>query len=270
MVRRPFLIVPAFLIIAAAVSAQTRVPDAETYGNPALYAERRAEWLARVDKAPNNVDVLEGAADFFIIRERPLAQDLYERARGLEPNNPQWVEKLAQLHRLNAANGDVAAARAALAALEEARAMTPPTEQGLPTGLPMAAFDAGDLVKARAYATQLLEAAANTSARDWNYGNAIHQANLVLGRIAVTEGRLADAAKYLLTAGETPGSPQLNSFGPNMTLARDLLERGDTASVLKYFELCGKFWKMGGERLATWTAQVQAGRIPQFGANLRY
>ena len=268
--RRSLLIVPAFLIIAAAASAQSRVPDAETYGNPALYAERRAEWLARVDKMPANVDVLEGAADFFLIRERSLAQGLYERARALEPNNPRWVDKLAQLHRLNAASGDLVEARSALAALEQARNMTAPTEQGLPTQLPMAAFEAGDLVKARAYSTQLLEAAGNTSPRNWDYGNAIHQANLVLGRIAVTEGRLPDAAKYLLAAGDTPGSPQLNSFGPNMSLARDLLERGDTTSVLKYFELCGKFWKMCGDRLATWAAQVQAGRVPQFGANLRY
>lgn len=267
--RPSLLIVLAFLIIAAAASAQNRVPDAETYADPALYAARRAEWLARVDKMPANVDVLEGAADFFLIRERPLAQELYQRARGLEPNNPRWVQKLAQLHRLNAVNGDVVEARRALTALEQARAMTPAAEQGLPTQLPMAAFEAGDLVKARAYATQLLEAAA-TSPRTWDYGNAIHQANLVLGRIAVTEGQLTDAAKFLLAAGDTPGSPQLNSFGPNMSLARDLIERGETASVLKYFELCGKFWKMAGDRLGAWAAQVQAGRVPQFGAHLRY
>lgn len=266
---RCLLIVPAFLIITVAASAQGRVPDAETYGDPELYAARKAEWLARVDKMPGNVDVLEGAADFFLIRERLLAQQLYDRARSLEPDNPRWVQKLAQLHRLNAATGDAGEAKLALAAMERARAMTPPAERGLPTSLPMAAFDAGDLVKARTYATQLLEGAA-TSARSWDYGNAIHQANLVLGRIAVIEGRLGDAASFLLAAGDTPGSPQLNSFGPNMSLARDLLERGETASVLKYFEVCGRFWKMGGDRLTAWATEVRAGRVPQFGANLRY
>jgi hypothetical protein len=29
-------------------------------------------------------------------------------------------------------------------------------------------------------------------------------------------------------------------------------------------------WKMGGERLDTWTALVRGGRVPEFGANLRY
>jgi tetratricopeptide (TPR) repeat protein len=268
--RRYLLIIPAVLIVTAATSAQNRVvSDAETYANPVLYAARKAEWLARVEMMPSNVDVLEAAADFFLIRERSLAQELYERARALEPNDPRWLQKLAQLHRLNATNGNVAEAQLALAALEQARAMTQATEQSLPTQLPMAAFDAGDLVKARAYATQLLETA-NTSPRSWDYGNAIHQANIVLGRIAVKEGRFADAANFLLSAGGTPGSPQLDSFGPNLSLARDLLERGETSSVLKFFELCGKFWKMGGDRLATWAAEVQAGRVPQFGANLRY
>lgn len=71
-------------------------------------------------------------------------------------------------------------------------------------------------------------------------------------------------------AGDTPGSPQLNSFGPNMTLARDLLQRGETAPVLAYFEQVRRFWKMGGGRLDAWSAAVEAGRIPDFGGNLLY
>lgn len=75
---------------------------------------------------------------------------------------------------------------------------------------------------------------------------------------------------FLRAAGETPGSPQLNSFGPNMTLAKDLLERGERDAVLAYFEACRVFWKMGGNSLDAWRQDVEAGRIPNFGANLRY
>jgi hypothetical protein len=35
---------------------------------------------------------------------------------------------------------------------------------------------------------------------DWNYGNAVQAANLVLGRIAVREGGIDDAKLYLLRA----------------------------------------------------------------------
>ena len=55
-----------------------------------------------------------------------------------------------------------------------------------------------------------------------------------------------------------------------MSLAKDLLERGETEAVLAYFEACLVFWKMGGSRLDAWRQDVEAGRIPNFGANLRY
>jgi hypothetical protein len=72
----------------------------------------------------------------------------------------------------------------------------------------------------------------------------------------------------LLAAGNSPGSPQLNSFGPNMSLAKDLLENGDRETVLQYFEFCRKFWSMGQDKLNQWAENVKAGRMPDFGANL--
>ena len=60
---------------------------------------------------------------------------------------------------------------------------------------------------------------------DWNYGNALHKGNIVLGRIALERGDIAGAKEHLLAAGQTPGSPQVGSFGPNTTLAKELLEK---------------------------------------------
>jgi hypothetical protein len=62
---------------------------------------------------------------------------------------------------------------------------------------------------------------------NWNYGNAVHTANLVLGRIALADGDVEEAKCLLLLAGQTPGSPQLNSFGPDMLFAEELLEKGE-------------------------------------------
>ena len=104
---------------------------------------------------------------------------------------------------------------------------------------------------------------------DWNYGNAIHKGNLALGQIALREGDLTAARDFLRKAGETPGSPQLNSFGPNMTLAKELFERGERQAILEYFVLCGEFWDEG-ETLRRWSEEVRSGIEPDFGANLRY
>jgi hypothetical protein len=55
-----------------------------------------------------------------------------------------------------------------------------------------------------------------------------------------------------------------------MSLAKDLLEKGERNVVLEHFELCRKFWKMDRGRLDQWSQDVKAGKIPDFGANLVY
>ena len=130
-------------------------------------------------------------------------------------------------------------------------------------------FETGNIEDARKYAAELL-ALAPKFQRDWNYGNAIQDGNLVAGRIALKEGHIEEAKQFLLEAGKSPGSPQMDSFGPNMSLARDLLEKGEREVVLQYFESCRKFWSMGQGDLDQWTKDVKDGRIPNFGANLVY
>jgi len=135
--------------------------------------------------------------------------------------------------------------------------------------LAKAAFKADVSDKAVAYANELL-LAARQHPKDWNYGNAIHDGNLVLGLLAVRQGNIEEAGEHLLHAGNTPGSPQLNSFGPNMSLAKALLEQDERDTVLEYLARCRSFWKNGVERLDEWSETVRSGGMPDFGSNLRY
>ena len=100
---------------------------------------------------------------------------------------------------------------------------------------------------------------ANGNKDDWNYGNAIYNGNVVLGLVALRQDNVADARRYLLESGKTPGSPVLGSFGPDFTLARELLEKGERDTVLEFLTLCKGFWKMGGDRLDAMTAEVRKG-----------
>jgi hypothetical protein len=123
---------------------------------------------------------------------------------------------------------------------------------------------------AAAKAAELLKLAERYSA-DWYYGNAVHYGHLLLGHVALARGDSVTAGRELLAAAsETPGSPQLDTFGPNCRLAKDLLEAGHTEVVVQYLELCGRFWEMGGDRSARWLADIRNGQVPSFGANLVY
>lgn len=130
------------------------------------------------------------------------------------------------------------------------------------------ALNFGKIEDARKYAIELLALDEKLKERPWRNGNAVHDANLVLGRIALLEGDLEAAKQHLVQAGKTSGSPNLNSFGPNMSLANDLLQRGERDAVLEYFEQCRRFWKPAV--LDRWTEEVKAGRVPNFRANLFY
>lgn len=137
------------------------------------------------------------------------------------------------------------------------------------TEVAMFAVDNKQWDKAEKYARELLKIAPQFP-KDWNYGNAIHKGHLVLGHVALHRNDIETAKTELLAAGKTPGSPQLNSFGPNMSLAKALLDKGETETVIAYFDECSVFWKRHLAKLSEWREDVMAGRMPNFGANLVY
>jgi hypothetical protein len=136
--------------------------------------------------------------------------------------------------------------------------------------LAQVAYDAGDLNKAENYADELLSSAPHY-AGDWAYGDAIFTGNTVAGLVAIKrDHNLSQAEGYLLASGRTPGSPRLDSFGPGMRLAQELLTAGERTAVLDFLRECQSFWKMGDARLASWSEAIRAGQAPDFGPNLKY
>jgi hypothetical protein len=134
--------------------------------------------------------------------------------------------------------------------------------------LAKAAFAAGDYVRAERYADEALEAARHGVF--WWTGDAIHQGNIMLGRLALRRGDIEEAKRRLIAAGKAPGSSTLASVGPSMQLAKDLLDRGESTTVVEYLQQCGSFWEGNRGKLAEWIALVKAGLKPDFGANLGY
>jgi thiol-disulfide isomerase/thioredoxin len=191
-----------------------------------------------------------------------LTAHLYQRAIELDPNNARWKSGLMSAYQSLAMQKKAPAEKIEL--LEKAAGMAPGAVQRayVLTELSQSYFNAGNTAKASETANELVNTAENKS--DWNYGNAIHIGNIVLGRIALKQGNVEEAGRYLLAAGRTPGSPQLNSFGPNWNLAQDLIGRGDRASVLAYLDLCRNFWKSDKGRLDSYAATIRGGGTPNF------
>lgn len=229
----------------------------------AAYEELKRHWLTQIESNKNNLRVIGCAAAYFGHEDEDLAETLYQRAITLEPTSSGWSRDLALLL------GRRGPERAldALNAMREALRKEP--EQNLQyymlDDLAELAFNAGNLEEASEAALKSLSLAF-TFGKDWNDGNAIHNANSILGRIALKKGDIEAAKKHLVLAGETTGSPQLNSFGPEMTLAEELFAVGEIESVVAYLEACKKFWSSGCERgaLDRGIAQIRSGETPNF------
>jgi len=133
-----------------------------------------------------------------------------------------------------------------------------------------AAYDAGYYDKARGFSRELLSLAPNYR-DDWYYGQAVATANIVLGRVALKcGGDIAMAESYLRASEATLTTPFLKIEGPNMSLAKDLLEAGDREPVLEFLEASRKSWTDNRHQLDTWERTIKAGGIPNFGPNLLY
>ncbi len=55
-----------------------------------------------------------------------------------------------------------------------------------------------------------------------------------------------------------------------MSLAKELLERGEKEVVLRYLDLCKSFWTSSRGQPDRWIDEIKAGKIPDFGPNLNY
>jgi hypothetical protein len=239
------------------------------------YDQAKHLWLRHVETNGANTAILANAAHFFRRAEPDTSEHLLKKAQSLEPTNPEWSKRLAHLyksgswHRSRKARREAAAR--SLAELENALKNTTDVlgRCYLLADLARAAFEAEDLEKAQAYASELLTMAAQPDYAN-DAGDAVHHGNLVLGRLALRSGNLEQAKSHLIEAAKTTGSRPLMSFGPNMMLAKELLEHGERDAVIQYLRLCTNFWYDPYHQPQQWIHAIEQGAIPDFGANLDY
>jgi len=124
------------------------------------------------------------------------------------------------------------------------------------------AFSANDYDSAKGLVSEYLELA-DIYRCNWNYGNAIHDAYRFLGLISVRNGEIDEAAAYLVKAGKSTGSPQLDSFGPELDLANELLKLGKTEEVLIYLKDIASFWDMNDGLINKWVEEIENGGKPE-------
>ncbi len=260
-------------------SFEASFPEGRDFGKGDFDGIQQARqlWLRQVQAKSTDPRLIYNAGQFFKWSDDwKQAQELAERAYAIKPTDHDIASFLAGLYWRDARHSS---------AKEEVRNMAAKSvkifEQALKDAhdsrerfydLPDAAqasLEAGDYERAASYSKELLSLADQADFMKDN-SDALHYGNIVLGRIALAKGDIATASASLLRAGIIKGNPHLDTFGPNMMLAKELLDKGERKPVLEYFDLCGKFWELHNGKLSQWRSVVLAGKNPDFGANLYY
>jgi len=157
-----------------------------------------------------------------------LAEQLLMRARDRDPGKYSFgLGKFYALRAMNDASPEdrLAFQKKAFALEEQGLEMTSVAPQVL-ADLASLALDVGATKKAGTYAQQLLEKSSAIEdpkmRAQWS-----HKGNILVGRVELRNGNLTSAKEHLLAAGRVNGGATLSSFGPNMSLAKELLEKGE-------------------------------------------
>jgi beta-lactamase regulating signal transducer with metallopeptidase domain/predicted Zn-dependent protease len=228
------------------------------------YEEASEAWKEALAKYPNDSKVIGNAAAFYLLNEPQRAEKLLLQGEKLEPNNTVWAMRLGQLYTLRSMGPDTSVKTAskaeALKWFEQGLSSLKGINRFYALEAPAkAAFEAGDFATAHQYAQELLQMAPQYP-KDWNYGNAIYTGNSILGQIALAQGDVPSAKNYLEAAGDSPGSPQLNSFGPDLTLARELLSKGEKDATVAFLGKVAKFWAGQQGKIQGWQTAIQQGQ----------
>jgi hypothetical protein len=232
------------------------------------FEEAHRLWgdLLGAPDAPSSVLANGVAWDKLHDRDRALVT--LDRLQEREPDEPRWRTQEAHLHLMDLDRTSLhtpearARAEEAVAAYGAALPHLDPSAQGqaLSRGVTAAAL-AGQHGVAGEWGEALLDLPADEGG--WHHFG--HQG---LGLSALGQDDVDQALEHLAAMGAAEPGPVQTSFGPSMLLAYELLQLGHTEPVLAYLDQIVSYWEPA--IVADWRSTIEAGGIPDFGANLRY
>ena len=213
-------------------------------------------WIEQAGKNPNNPQVLWNAANGVSGSDKTLSEQLFAKGQALDPENPKWADRLGNIYywgnQPEKAFNEYKKVYSNAKTKDKVMAISRMTKS---------AVDCGKLREAGEYALEMQQLAKTYGEKDENYGKLFFNSNLVLGRIALKQGRVDDAGKYLLEAGKTPISLSKGE-SPDFTLVKDLLTAGKKEIVLQFLQACSQFWDK--TKCENWIKQINEGNIPSF------
>ncbi len=217
-------------------------------------------WNRNLETRGEEMDVLKNAEKFYFSKDPARAELLLRKLFQKDPDNPFWASELTKLYSLFGVPGfgprdsEERALEAYRRVLELTR--NPLARQALAGDMADTEFRSGDY----AASARLAEIHLKSSDR-----SAVQRAHTILGRVALRKGDVAAARGHLLDSASPESARYIAAYSPMLTLAKEMLEKGERDIVVEYLEKCVPLWPRGESVLQIWITDIRNGRTPDFG-----
>ena len=254
-------------------------PAAPIFGGPPFIPPSDAQavlWRKQLVKYPLNTLVLANAASSLKLNDASQSIAIYKKLMKLQPSNHKWPLHIARIiqFQINPNYGspedNESAAKHAMkyAQMSFNLAKSNRTKLNAIEELMMDAYYAQNYTQANDYA--LMEHKYLPSSDPTLDPDVIYHSYMMQGLVALHNKDIPAADNFLLKSGQSSGSAPLDSFGPNMMLADQLLQNGQKAVVLQFLQECATFWNEGTNTLKQWMAEIKQGQHPDFSMQENY
>lgn len=237
--------------------------------NESVYNQLKVHWLKHVEADQSNPAAIFNAADFFVLnKDFELAFTCVQKLESCSLSESDFFSMAALYEHLSnlsrKADGEITSTELFQKAIVwcEKAARSDNEFWSASTELVRLLFEVNRFDQLKDLAAQVLRSADKRMVpAAWS----IHQVNVTLGKVALAEGDLQSAVRHLAASVEIPRDPSLLSVsGPDMTLARALLEKGEKQAVLDFLAECDQFSlsNHAEDLLQEWKDAIAEGRKP--------
>lgn len=238
------------------------------------YAEAQQLWAQQVEKNPKSIPILMNAVKSAFKQGGELTEKYLLQAQTLEPDSREISQKLADFYRISREFPGADKKDLASKELAELTKLYKRPEYGIVKSMFLsrmakAALEIPGELDFADKEAGLMISLIETTSEERTAGELFYFGYFTKGMVAVKKGDTDKAVEFLLKSAETSGSPLFNR-GPNMSLAKALLEAGQKDAVIEFLDKCGKFWKYDRSKREKWISEIKDGKTPDFGSSLYY
>ncbi len=230
------------------------------YERPCLYQHRKEAdasvkaWKEQLKKHPENLEILSNAAYHTSFFNKALCEKCLKKGQQLEPDNPRWSERLGYFYRLNKNYSK------SHTELKRAYKQTAVDKQRtLLVLLGQVAYISEKNKEAAQYANEMLKRGEKSSNK-WDKAAYLYNASTLLGLLALKDGKVEEACKYLNKSGKVV--EKFKKVYVDMSLACMLTFKGKEKCVIEFLNTVEKYSPRNNYK--AYIKDLKAGVMPEY------